>query len=86
LATAAAAVAAAYTAAADAIGAGTPLPPGAGAELGRRFDAAGARTVSGGPEAELRLVDAWGWLYGLADDLDRLEKAVGPHPAASPPR
>jgi hypothetical protein len=84
LATAAAAVAAAYTAAADAIGAGTPLPPGAGAELGRRFDAAGARTVSGGPEAELRLVDAWGWLYGLADDLDRLEKAVGPHPAAPP--
>lgn len=79
--TAAAATAAAYRAAGDALGAGTPLPTGAGAALAERFPTDGAREVSGGPEEALRAVDLWGWLYGLADDLDRLGRVADPHPA-----
>jgi hypothetical protein len=83
--TAAAEVAAAYTAAADAIGAGEPPRADAGAELGRRLDAADPPTVHGGREAALRLVDGWGWLHGLADDLELLEQAcVVRSPSAGP--
>ncbi len=28
------------------------------------------------PHAALRVIDAWGWLHGLADDLDRAERAA----------
>jgi Fusaric acid resistance protein-like len=77
-------VGAAYAAAADAIGAGQSPPSGAGAELGRRLDDAGAPAVSGGPEAALRIVDGWGWLHALADDLDRLERAFVTPPLTEP--
>jgi Fusaric acid resistance protein-like len=77
-------VAAAYADAGDAIGAGQSPPAGAGAALGRRLDDAGAPAVSGGREAALRIVDGWGWLHALADDLDRLERAFATAPLTEP--
>jgi uncharacterized membrane protein YccC len=78
-------VAGAYRAAADAVRSGSPLPVDAGAGCRARFrvgDGAGPPAPS--PEAALRVLDAWGWLYALADDVDLLEHAfrltTGPSP------
>ncbi len=77
-------VSADYATAAAAIAAGDPPPAGAGAALSRRLDESGAPTLSGTQEAALRIVDGWSWLHALADDLDRLERALGPAPATAP--
>jgi hypothetical protein len=82
--TAADAVAAAYADAADAVATGGSPTAGAGPALGRRLDEAGAPAVSGEREAALRIVDGWGWLHSLADDLDRLERAFVTAPVAAP--
>jgi hypothetical protein len=76
--TAADEVSADYAAAAGAIAAGERPPAGAGTALSRRLDDAGAPAPSAPPEAALRIVDGWGWLHALADDLDRLERAFVP--------
>jgi hypothetical protein len=78
----AAEVAAAYTGAADALGAGRPPAAGAGAVLRRRLDAADAPALPDDREAALRLLDAWGWLHALTDDLDLLERADATGPAS----
>jgi uncharacterized membrane protein YccC len=75
---AAAEVAAGYAAVADAIGAGEPPATGTAATLQGLLDRAGPPAVSGEREATLRLVDGWGWLLSLVDDLDRLEQACAP--------
>jgi hypothetical protein len=77
---AAAEVVAAYLAAADALAAGGLPATGTGSALTRRLAVAPAPPRS--HEAALRLVDGWGWLQSLADDLDRIERACAP-PSAS---
>ena len=77
---AAAEVVAAYLAAADALAAGGLPATGTGSALTRRLAVAPAPPR--GHEAALRLVDGWGWLQSLADDLDRIERACAP-PSAS---
>jgi uncharacterized membrane protein YccC len=37
------------------------------------------------PQDALRVIDAWGWLYVLAGDLDRLRGAVDPEPDPDDP-
>jgi hypothetical protein len=37
------------------------------------------------PTEALRVIDVWGWLHGLADDLSRLHRAVQPQPPAEKP-
>jgi uncharacterized membrane protein YccC len=73
---AAADVATAYRDAADAIASGRPLPTDAGDRCRSRFrtgeDVQGLRTT---PSAVGRVLDGWGWLNGLADDLELLERA-----------
>jgi hypothetical protein len=82
--TAADAVAAAYADAADAVAAGGSPTAGTGPALGRRLDEAAAPAASGEREAALRIVDGWGWLHSLADDLDRLERAFVTAPVTAP--
>jgi hypothetical protein len=72
-------VAGAYSDAADAVGSGEPPRPGAGARLLRRLDAVPPLPAG---KATPCLLDAWGWLHGLAADLERLEQAFAPRAAA----
>ncbi|MGI5128809.1 FUSC family protein [Pseudonocardia sp. CA-107938] len=71
---AAARLAIAYRAAADAIGAGRPLPAGAGAAICAELAGRPADGVAPDRESALRVLDAWAWLLGLADDLSLLER------------
>ena len=81
---AAADVATAYRDAADAIAAGRPLPADAGNRCRSRFrtgdDVHGLQST---PSVVGRVLDGWGWLNGLADDLELLERAFAA-PAAGP--
>lgn len=71
---AAARLAIGYRAAADAIGACRSLPQGVGAAVCAEL--AGRPTDGASPDREtaLRVLDAWAWLLGLADDLSLLER------------
>lgn len=64
----------AYRAAADAIGAGRPLPRGAGAAVCADLAERPARGTAPDRETALRVLDAWAWLLALADDLSLLER------------
>ena len=68
-------------AAADAIAAGETPRPDAIGRLRERLDA-GPPDVSDSDsdEAALRLVDGWGWLHNLVDDLEQLSAAFAPSP------
>ncbi|WP_329482423.1 FUSC family protein [Kribbella sp. NBC_01484] len=77
-------VSADYATAAAAIAVGDPPPARAGAALSRRLDDSGTPTLSGAQDATLRIVDGWSWLHALADDLDRLERALGPASVTAP--
>jgi hypothetical protein len=79
---AAADVATAYRDAADAIASGQPLPVDAGNGCRSRFrtgdDVHGLQST---PAVVGRVLDGWGWLNGLADDLELLERAFAAPPA-----
>ncbi len=77
-------VSADYATAAAAIAVGNPPPARAGAALSRRLDDSGTPTLSGAQDATLRIVDGWSRLHALADDLDRLERALGPASVTAP--
>ena len=71
---AAARLAIGYRAAADAIGDGRSLPRGAGAAVCTELAGRPADGVAPDRETALRVLDAWAWLLGLADDLSLLER------------
>ena len=75
--TAADEVADAYRAVARAVRDRAADPPGR--HLAERLDADPPRARFGDhPHDALRVLDAWGWLHGLSDDLGRAERAVVP--------
>ena len=79
---AAADVANAYRDAADAIASGRRLPTDAGNRCRARFRMGeGMQALRNAPTVAGRVLDGWGWLNGLADDLELLEHAF-PAPAA----
>jgi uncharacterized membrane protein YccC len=79
---AAADVANAYRDAADAMAAGRELPPDAGDRCRSRFRMGeDMQALRNAPAVAGRVLDGWGWLNGLADDLELLEHAF-PAPAA----
>ena len=64
-----------YTAAADAIAAGQPPRADTIARLHSRLERVAPPDLSD-EETALRLVDGWGWLHSLTDDLDQVRRAV----------
>jgi uncharacterized membrane protein YccC len=80
---AAADVAAAYRDAADAVVAGRPLPTDAANRCRSRFRTEDVQGLQNTPSMVGRVLDAWGWLNALADDLELLKRAFSV-PAAGP--
>ena len=74
---AAAEVTAGFAAAADAVAAGEPPAADGSARLQIRLGAA-SRSAIGDGDAALQVVDGWGWLHSLTDDLERVERACAP--------
>ncbi len=81
---AAADVADAYREVADDVAAGRTPGPAVIADRRNRLATAPSGDLTASPEDALRVLDAWGWLDSLLDDLERLRHALDPHPDPPP--
>lgn len=78
-------VAAAYRAAAETIRSGRPPAVGTAARLHERITAQHLTvTFAESPTEALRAFDGWGWIHGLVDELERIERAMAPRAPSTP--